>query len=116
MEEETKMVKEALTKRNSELQTSRSMYAKIAGKLRSLEVQMVNGNQRKSPNMDIHFDGVHSQNGSNPPSMTSMSEDGVDDEGSCTEFWANALVSELSHIKKDKVARAVSLKVPTSWK
>jgi hypothetical protein len=106
MEEETKMVKEALTKRNSELQTSRSMYAKIAGKLRSLEVQMVNGNQRKSPNMDIHFDGVHSQNGSNPPSMTSMSEDGVDDEGSCTESWANALVSELSHIKKDKVAKS----------
>ncbi|CAM0872259.1 unnamed protein product [Alopecurus aequalis] len=106
MEEETKMVKEALTKRNSELQTSRSMYAKIAGKLRSLEVQMVNGNQRKSSNMDIHFDGAHSQNGSNPPSMTSMSEDGVDDEGSCTESWANALVSELSHIKKEKVAKS----------
>uniref|UniRef100_A0ACD5TVT7 Uncharacterized protein n=1 Tax=Avena sativa TaxID=4498 RepID=A0ACD5TVT7_AVESA len=109
MEEETKMVKEALTKRNSELQTSRSMYAKIAGKLRSLEVQMVNGNQRKSPSnpsMDIHFDGAHSQNGSNPPSMTSMSEDGVDDEGSCTESWANALVSELSHIKKEKVAKS----------
>ncbi|KAM3229780.1 hypothetical protein ACQJBY_060541 [Aegilops geniculata] len=109
MEEETKMLKEALTKRNSELQTSRSMYAKIAGKLRTLEVQMVTGNQRKSPtnpNMDIHFDGAHSQNGSNPPSMTSMSEDGVDDEGSCTESWANALVSELSHIKKEKVAKS----------
>lgn len=104
-EEETKMLQEALTKRNSELQTSRSMYAKIAGKLRSLEVQMLNGNQRKSPStpsMDIHFDGALSQNGSNPPSMTSMSEDGVDDEGSCTESWANALVSELSQIKKEK--------------
>ncbi|WVZ56204.1 hypothetical protein U9M48_006772 [Paspalum notatum var. saurae] len=109
MEEETKMLKEALTKRNSELQSSKSMYAKTAGKLRSLEVQMLSGNQHKSPstpNMDIHFDGSLSQNGSNPPSMTSMSEDGVDDEGSCTESWANALVSELSQFKKEKAAKS----------
>ncbi|KAJ1297973.1 hypothetical protein BS78_01G419000 [Paspalum vaginatum] len=109
MEDETKMLKEALTKRNSELQSSRSMYAKTAGKLRSLEVQMLSGNQHKSPstpNMDIHFDGSLSQNGSNPPSMTSMSEDGVDDEGSCTESWANALVSELSQFKKEKAAKS----------
>ncbi|GJN08481.1 hypothetical protein PR202_ga26407 [Eleusine coracana subsp. coracana] len=109
MEEETKMLKEALTKRNSELQTSRSMYAKTAGKLRSLEVQMLNGNQHKSPstpNMDIQFDGAMSQNGSNPPSMTSMSEDGVDDEGSCTGSWANALVSELSHFKKERTVKS----------
>lgn len=109
MEEETKMLNEALTKRNSELQSSRSMYAKTAGKLRSLEVQMLTGNQRKSPstpNMDIHFDGALSQNGSNPPSMTSMSEDGVDDEGSCTESWANALVSELSQFKKEKATKS----------
>lgn len=109
MEEETKMLKEALTKRNSELQSSRSMYAKTAGKLRSLEVQMLTGNQHKSPstpNMDIHFDGALSQNGSNPPSMTSMSEDGVDDEGSCTESWANGLVSELSQFKKEKAAKS----------
>ncbi|XP_006649732.1 filament-like plant protein 4 [Oryza brachyantha] len=109
MEDETKMLKEALAKRNSELQTSRTMYAKTAGKLRGLEVQILTGSQRKStsiPNMDIHFDGALSQNGSNPPSMTSMSEDGVDDEGSCTESWANALVSELSHIKKEKGAKS----------
>ncbi|KAL5653152.1 hypothetical protein ACJX0J_038610 [Zea mays] len=108
MEEETKMLKEALTKRNSELQSSRSMYAKTAGKLRSFEVHMLTGNQHKSPtmNMDIHFDGALSQNGSNPPSMTSMSEDGVDDEGSCTESWANTLVSELSQFKKEKAAKS----------
>jgi hypothetical protein len=106
MEEETKML---LTKRNTELQTSRSMYAKTAGKLRSLEVQMLNGNQHKSPStpiMDIQFDGAMSQNGSNPPSMISMSEDAVDDEGSCTESWANALVSELSHFKKERTTKS----------
>ncbi|KAG8096801.1 hypothetical protein GUJ93_ZPchr0013g35764 [Zizania palustris] len=109
MEDETKMLNEALAKRNSELQTSRNMYAKTAGKLRSLEVQMLTGSQCKSPstpNMDIHFDGALSKNGSNPPSMTSMSEDGVDDEGSCTESWANALVSELSSFKKEKGAKS----------
>uniref|UniRef100_A0A0D9VRV2 Filament-like plant protein 4 n=2 Tax=Leersia perrieri TaxID=77586 RepID=A0A0D9VRV2_9ORYZ len=109
MEDETKMLKEVLAKRNSELQTSRNMYNKTAGKLRGLEVQMLTSNQRKSPpnpSMDAHFDGALSQNGSNPPSMTSMSEDGVDDEGSCTESWANALVSELSHFKKEKGAKS----------
>ncbi|ONL95919.1 Filament-like plant protein 4 [Zea mays] len=109
MEEETKMLKEALAKRNSELQSSRSMYAKTTGKLRSLEVQMLTGNKHKSPstpNMDIHFDGAFSQNGSNPPSMTSMSEDGVDDEGSCTESWTNALVSEPCQFKKEKAAKS----------
>ncbi|KAG8074251.1 hypothetical protein GUJ93_ZPchr0006g43222 [Zizania palustris] len=109
MEDETKMLKEALAKRNIELQTSRNMYAKTASKLRSLEVQKLSSNQRKSssnPNMDIHFDGTLSQNGSNPPSMTSMSEDGVDDDGSCTESWANALVSELSNFKKEKGSKS----------
>ncbi|XP_072986573.1 filament-like plant protein 4 isoform X1 [Typha latifolia] len=100
MDEETKMLKEALSKRNSELQASRNMFAKVATKLRKLEVQMLPLNQQKIPsnlNMDIHFD-----NGSNPPSLTSMSEDGVDDEGSSSECWSTALISELSQFKKGK--------------
>ncbi|XP_020093778.1 filament-like plant protein 4 [Ananas comosus] len=105
MEEETKLLKEALSKRNSELQASRNMCAKTTSKLRSLEMQLVGLNQQKCPsgtNMDIQFDGPLSQNGSNPPSLTSMSEDGVDDEGSCSESWATALISELSQFKKEK--------------
>ncbi|KAL5224997.1 hypothetical protein ABZP36_011636 [Zizania latifolia] len=99
MEEETKMLKEALSKHNNELQVSRNMYGKTEGKA------AVSAKQYKSPtnsNIDIHHDGVLSLNGSNPPSLTSMSEDGVDDATSCVESWANALISELTHIKKDK--------------
>uniref|UniRef100_A0A0E0M5P6 Filament-like plant protein 4 n=1 Tax=Oryza punctata TaxID=4537 RepID=A0A0E0M5P6_ORYPU len=105
MEDETKMLKEALSKRNNELQASRNTCAKTAGKLRSMDVHMVSAKQYKNPtnsNLDVHHDGALSLNGSNPPSLTSMSEDGVDDATSCAESWANALISELSHIKKDK--------------
>ncbi|KAL5231049.1 hypothetical protein ABZP36_029825 [Zizania latifolia] len=105
MEEETKVLKEALSKRNNELQASRNMCGNTAAKLRSMEAHTVSAKQYKSPtnsNNDIHHDGVLSLNGSNPPSLTSMSEDGVDDATSCAESWANALISELSHIKKDK--------------
>ncbi|KAK6939363.1 Filament-like plant protein [Dillenia turbinata] len=85
MEEETKMLKEALAKRNSELQSTRNIYAKTAGKLQSLEAQMQNGSQRKSV-----------------PSLASMSEDGNDDNISCTESWATASVSDFSILKREK--------------
>uniref|UniRef100_A0A0D9XHY7 Filament-like plant protein 4 n=1 Tax=Leersia perrieri TaxID=77586 RepID=A0A0D9XHY7_9ORYZ len=101
MEEETKILKEALSKRNNELQASRNTCANTAGKLRSMEVHMVSARQYKSPT-NSNLDGALSLNGSNPPSLTSMSEDGVDDAASCAESWANALISELSLIKKDK--------------
>ncbi|XP_073101412.1 filament-like plant protein 6 [Elaeis guineensis] len=109
MEEETKMLKEALSKRNSELQASRNMCANTASKLRSLEVQMFAPNQQKSPsksNSYTQFSGTLSQHESNPPSLTSMSEDGVDEEGSCSESWATALVSELSQFKKKDVDKS----------
>ncbi|XP_062099235.1 filament-like plant protein 4 [Humulus lupulus] len=105
MEEETKMLKEALAKRNSELQASRSMCAKTASKLQSLEAQIQISNQHKtSPKsiVPITTEGSFSQNASNPPSLTSMSEDGNDDDRSCAESWATALISELSHFKKEK--------------
>ncbi|XP_038977082.1 filament-like plant protein 4 isoform X2 [Phoenix dactylifera] len=105
MEEETKMLKEALSKRNSELQVSRNMCANTASKLRSLETQMIAPNKQKSPsklNSYTPFSGTLSQHESNPPSLTSMSEDGVDEEGSCSESWATALISELSQFKKEK--------------
>ncbi|CBI19835.3 unnamed protein product, partial [Vitis vinifera] len=104
MEEETKMLKEALAKRNSELQASRNICAKTASKLQNLEAQLQMNNQQKSPpksNLQIPNDGSLSQNASNPPSMTSMSEDGNDDAVSCAESWATGLVSGLSQFKKE---------------
>lgn len=106
MEEETKMLKEALSKRNSELQTSRNICAKTSSKLRSLETHMLVLN-RQSPSKsspETYLDGSLSQNGSNPRSLTSMSEDGIDEQESFSESWSTTLMSELSHFNKEKDA------------
>ncbi|KAK9129559.1 hypothetical protein Sjap_010046 [Stephania japonica] len=105
MEEETKMLKEALAKRNSELQASRNMCAKTVSKLRSLEAQMLTLNQYRNTvrlNGETHNEGSLIQYGNSPPSLTSMSEDGADDEKSCAESWATGLMSDLSSLKKEK--------------
>ncbi|CAK9148262.1 unnamed protein product [Ilex paraguariensis] len=105
MEEETKMLKEALAKRNSELQAARNICAKTIGKLQSLEAQLqAPSEQKRTPKsiVLIPTEGSFSQNASNPPSLTSISGDGNDDEASCAGSWATALVSELSHVKKEK--------------
>lgn len=89
MEEETKMLKEALAKRNTELQASRNICAKTVSKLQSLESQVK---------------GYSGQNASNAPSVASFSEEGNnDDEVSVAGSWATALISELTHNKKDKI-------------
>ncbi|XAR64181.1 hypothetical protein NMG60_11024428 [Bertholletia excelsa] len=77
MEEETKMLKEALAKRNNELQASRNLS---------------NSHQ--------------SQKAGSPPSITSVSEDGNDDEGSCAGSWATASVSEFSHFKEKNTEKS----------
>ncbi|KAK4429359.1 Filament-like plant protein 4 [Sesamum alatum] len=105
MEEETKMLKEALAKRNSELQASRSTCAQTASKLQSLEAQLQANGEQRSPlksNTQVPTEGFSSQRASNPSSFTSLSEDGNDDSISCAGSWATGLMSELSHIKKEK--------------
>ncbi|CAA3033646.1 Hypothetical predicted protein [Olea europaea subsp. europaea] len=105
MEEETKMLKEALAKRNSELQTSRSICAKTASKLRSLEAQLHANGEQRSPSKSkdqIPIAGLYCQNTSTPPSFTIMCEDGNDDAVSCAGSWATSSMSELSHFKKEK--------------
>ncbi|CAA2963802.1 Hypothetical predicted protein [Olea europaea subsp. europaea] len=102
MEEETKMLKEALANRNSELLASRSMCADAAHKLQDLEVQLHANGEHKSPaksNAHVPIEGSYIQNASNPPCLTSMSECGNDDDaGSC----ATVLMSEHSYFKKEK--------------
>ncbi|CAK7346232.1 unnamed protein product [Dovyalis caffra] len=104
MEEETKMLKEALAKRNSELQASRNLCAKTASKLQCLEAQFqISHQQKSSPKsiIQIPAEGYSSQNISNPPSLTSVSEDGNDDTQSCADSWAMTSISEVSHFRKD---------------
>ncbi|XP_031270181.1 filament-like plant protein 4 [Pistacia vera] len=105
MEEETKMLKEALAKRNSELQASRNLCAKTSSKLQTLEAQLQTGSQQKSSPksmVQIAAEGYSSQNASNPPSFTSMSEDENEDKVSCADSWATTMISELSQFKKEK--------------
>ncbi|GAV74348.1 DUF869 domain-containing protein [Cephalotus follicularis] len=104
MEEETKMLKEALATRNSELQASRNLCAKTLGRFKSLEAQIQACNQRRSSptsNLGVFTEVSLSQYESNPPSITSMSEDGIDEEGSSAESWAPVL-SDISQLKRDK--------------
>lgn len=103
MEEETQMLKEALATRNSELQASRNMCAKTVGRVKSLEAQIQALNQQRSSasNFVIPTEGFSSQNASNPPNITSISEDGIDEEGSSAESWV-PLTSDLSQLRRDK--------------
>ncbi|KAJ6731037.1 FILAMENT-LIKE PLANT PROTEIN 4 [Salix viminalis] len=104
VEEETKMLKEALAKRNGELQASRNLCAKTASKLRSLEAQFQTSNHQKSSpksTIQVPAEGYSSQNITNPPSLTSVSEDGNDDTQSCADSWATTSVSDVSHFNKD---------------
>ncbi|KAL0360569.1 UNVERIFIED_CONTAM: Filament-like plant protein 4 [Sesamum radiatum] len=105
MEEETKMLKEALAKRNSELQASRSTCAQTASKLQSLEAQLQANGEQRTPlrsNTQVPTEGISSQKASNPSSFTSLSEDGNDDNISCAGSWATGLMSDLSQFKKEK--------------
>ncbi|CAN1824397.1 Filament-like plant protein 4 [Linum perenne] len=114
MEEETKMLKEALAKRNSELQASRNLCAKTSSRLQSLEAQLHISNQQKSSPKSIiqvvPAEGYSTQNASNPPSITSMSEDGNDDDRSCADSWTASMISEFSHMKKEKGIKAENAK------
>ncbi|KAG6432050.1 hypothetical protein SASPL_103623 [Salvia splendens] len=105
MEEETKMLKEALAKRNSELQASRSICAQTASKLQNMEAQLeANGEQKNHHiyNPQVPIDSLSSQKASIPSSLTTMSEDGNYDNISCSGSWTAGMMSELSHLKKEK--------------
>ncbi|KAK4795345.1 hypothetical protein SAY86_013339 [Trapa natans] len=102
MEEDTKMLKEALAKRNSELQASRTLCAKATSKLQLLEVQIQSSESLPKSTIRVPGEASLSHNASNPPSLTSVSEDGNDDERSCAESWPSASISELSQFNKEK--------------
>ncbi|KAJ7944178.1 Filament-like plant protein [Quillaja saponaria] len=97
MEEETKMLKEALAERNNELQASRNLSEKAFGKVKSLEAQLEALNQeRSSPKSSsvIYIERSSSQITSNPPSGDRINEEGSPAE-SCT-----SLISNLSQLRQ----------------
>lgn len=121
LEEENKMLKQTLTTRSNELQTSRVMCARTASKLSQLEAQMeaFHRGHRVSKTsgtaVDIHVKMSHGINMSNEPSIVSISEDGGNgDEASCAESWASALISELAQFKKDNIDVATNKEFDSS--
>ncbi|KAJ0252247.1 Filament-like plant protein 5 [Hirschfeldia incana] len=72
MEEEIQTLKEQLASRSNELNVSRNVCAKTLGKLKALEGQM-------------QMSARDNNNQYHPPSVTSVSEDGFDEEGSSSE-------------------------------
>ncbi|XP_020686673.1 filament-like plant protein 4 [Dendrobium catenatum] len=94
MEEEMKLLKEALSKRNDELQASRDLCAKQANRLRSTEAHVLALSQQKNSSIE----NIES----NPPSLTFLSEDGIGKEVSFSESCPTALYSEVSHSKQEK--------------
>lgn len=104
MEEETKLLKEALSKRNGELQASRQLCARTVNKLSAAEDQLesLQGTPKSSRNgMDFQTE----------LSVASRSEDGngADDDVSCAESWASALITELAQFKKSKAKSKQSM-------
>ncbi|MCO5613512.1 hypothetical protein L7F22_067789 [Adiantum nelumboides] len=105
MEEETKMLKEVLAERNSELQTVRITSAQMAEKLSCYDHEV--GKVQNSPGLGYGFHGVGScvsLSSFKETSHASRSEDGADDERSVADSWASALISELACFQKDRVS------------
>lgn len=110
VEEETKMLKEALAMRNSELQSSRDLCAKMAGRIKNLEMQVQILNQRMPRSIFQDPTSGSSPNASDPQSVISLSEDGFDDDGKYSE---SPTISDLSNTEKDKI-RSTSKNCVTS--
>ncbi|KAF8012604.1 hypothetical protein BT93_I0690 [Corymbia citriodora subsp. variegata] len=104
-EEESKMLKETLAARNSELQALRNMCAKTVGRLKSLEAQNPAVELKQSPesNMGLDIEDFSSQIASTPPSASSTCEDGIEEEGSSSESWGPRIHS----MSKSKSAKSI---------
>lgn len=102
-EEESKILKETLAARNSELQAMRNMCAKTVGRLKSLEAQIQAVELKRSPesNMGLDIEDFSSHIASTPPSASSTCEDGIEEEGSSSESWGPHICS-MSYLESAK--------------
>ncbi|KAF5444360.1 hypothetical protein F2P56_036845 [Juglans regia] len=105
VEEENKALKEIITKKNSELYSSRIMYAHTASKLSQMEAHA-----RELSKDHKSMEPLRCSPMSNELSLLSESEIGSDDGVSSSGSWANALLLGLEHF------RNVKLKDPTVHK
>ncbi|XP_056171318.1 filament-like plant protein 7 isoform X1 [Syzygium oleosum] len=102
-EEENKTLREALSKKESELHISRVLNAQRGSKLSQIDSQ-VEGSLKGQKGMEL----TRTIHLSHEPSLASVSDIGSDDKVSCAESWATALISELENFRSEKQRRLVS--------
>ncbi|XP_027361516.1 filament-like plant protein 5 isoform X2 [Abrus precatorius] len=91
LEEETKTLKEALASSNAELKASRNLYTKTVGRLKNLEAEIQVFHQERRAQKSIlatNYENPLSRIYSNPPSITSISDNGHEDPESPVESCA----------------------------
>ncbi|KAM3390654.1 hypothetical protein ACQJBY_012329 [Aegilops geniculata] len=98
-EDENKAMKESLSRKDGELQLSRTMLARTTSKLSQVEAQLE----------DLSGDRATTELVKRSPTvvenpLSSISEGGRNEDNvSCSGSWASALISELEHFKKGKL-------------
>ncbi|KAM3695034.1 hypothetical protein ACJW31_07G100400 [Castanea mollissima] len=98
MEEENKALKEIVTKKNTELHSSRFMYVRTASRLSQAEAQLIELSKGQKS-----LELTRCTPKSNEHSLLSGSDIGSDDGISSSGSWANALISELEHFRTAKL-------------
>nr|XP_010932033.2 filament-like plant protein 7 [Elaeis guineensis]XP_029122766.1 filament-like plant protein 7 [Elaeis guineensis]XP_029122767.1 filament-like plant protein 7 [Elaeis guineensis] len=98
IEDENKNLKESLIKKDRELQSSRIMFARTASKLSQVEKQL----EELSSGQDCFELARSIPVLHNLPHASNSKDGGNEDNISCAESWASALISELEHFKNGK--------------
>ncbi|KAK7252958.1 hypothetical protein RIF29_37286 [Crotalaria pallida] len=101
LEEETKTLKEALATSNAELHASRNLYAKMVGRLKIQVFQQERSTQK--PILEINSGNSSSRASNNPPSITSISDDGHEDPESPVESSAASIsvLCDISRVRRE---------------
>ncbi|KAL9371024.1 hypothetical protein Peur_036164 [Populus x canadensis] len=91
-EEENKVLREMMTRKNAELQSSRIMFSRTASRLSQVEAQVMElSGDQKSVELTMHSPSSSSRDLLSPIA------------GSDAGSWANALISELEHLRDGKL-------------
>ncbi|KAF8660227.1 hypothetical protein HU200_057793 [Digitaria exilis] len=99
IEDENKAIKESLSRKDGELQFSRTMLARTTSKLSQVEDQLEELSRGRTAAELVKVSPMVVEN-----PLSSISEDCCNkDNVSCSGSWASALLSELEHFKKGKL-------------
>ncbi|XP_062177244.1 filament-like plant protein 7 isoform X2 [Alnus glutinosa] len=105
VEEENKALKEIITKKNTELHSSRIMYARTASRLSQTEAHVTELSKCQKSMELTRYSPISSE-----LSLLAGSEIGSDDGISSSGSWANALISELEHCRNAKLKNPLAYK------